>query len=48
LSGGQGYFHREAAKKSDFKNFAFFAVGFLGLRLGCTVFTCGFSPPIVT
>src|SRR5213076_1595812 len=28
LSGGQGYFHREgakSAKKSDFKNFAFFA-----------------------
>src|SRR6266566_6465935 len=31
LSGGQGYFHREdakSAKKSDFKNFAFFAVDF--------------------
>src|SRR5438552_17279572 len=25
LSGGQGYFHREDAKKSDFKNFALFA-----------------------
>src|SRR5437764_6120362 len=25
LSGGQGYFDREDAKKSDFKNFAFFA-----------------------
>jgi len=32
--GGQGYFHREdaksakSAKKTDFKNFAFFAVDF--------------------
>ena len=33
LSGSQGYFHREdakSAKKSDFKNFAFFAVDFFG------------------
>ena len=33
MSGGQRYFHREdakSAKKSDFKNFAFFAVDFLG------------------
>jgi len=50
LSGGQGYFHREdakSAKKSDFKNFAFFAVDFFGLRLGSSVFIGGFKIVLV-